>query len=151
MNRRVPVALLGAALLVIGGSAALVLPYARSAAPAAVYYVATDGTDDLPGGTLGDPWVTITYALDHVPDGSTILVRPGTYTGRTRLRGQFTLGVTVRSEVPYQARLRNLSDKVITTYDGCAGITLEGLTSPTADPARFHWWCTSTAAGAART
>jgi hypothetical protein len=98
-----------------------------SPAQGSTYYVATDGEDTPANGSAANPWRTITYALDHVPDGSTILVRPGTYTGRVRLRGDFSLGVTVRSETPYQARLRNTADKVITTYDGCRGVTLEGF------------------------
>jgi hypothetical protein len=46
-----------------------------------------------------------------------------------RIRGTFVQGVTVRSEVPYQARLRH-TDTVVTAYihsNGCQGITLEGL------------------------
>lgn len=105
----------------------LVIPTGLGHAQGNVYYVATNGSDTTGNGSIGSPWATITHALDTVPDGSTILVRPGTYTGRVRLRGNFTTGVTVRSEVPYQARLRNNSDKVITTYDGCRGITLEGF------------------------
>jgi len=96
-------------------------------AQGSVYYVATDGVDAVGRGTAAQPWRTITYALDNVPDGSTILVRPGDYVGRVRLRGNFAQGVAVRSELPYQARLRNTTDKVITTYDGCRGITLEGF------------------------
>lgn len=98
-----------------------------AAAQGSVYYVSTTGVDAPSNGTNANPWRTITYALDHVPDGSTILVKPGDYVGRVRLRGDFALGVTVRSEVPYQARLRNTADKVITTYDGCRGVTLEGF------------------------
>jgi hypothetical protein len=75
-------------------------------------------------GSSAYPWATITQALDSVPDGSLILVKPGTYTGRVRLRGTFAQGVTVRSEVPYQARLRN-NDQVVTCFYG-QGITLEG-------------------------
>ncbi len=71
------------------------------------------------------PWATITHALDSVPDGSTILVRPGVYVGRVRLRGTFDQGVTVRSEVPYQARLRH-DGTVVTCFYG-QGITLEGF------------------------
>lgn len=93
----------------------------------AEFYVATDGVDAPGRGTAALPWRTITYALDNVPDGSTILVKPGEYAGRVRLRGNFTQGVVVRSEAPYQARLRNTADKVITTYDGCRGVTLEGF------------------------
>ena len=66
------------------------------------YYVATNGVDTPAGGSLAAPWATITYALDRVPDQSTILVRPGTYTGRIRIRGNFPVGVTVRSELPSQ-------------------------------------------------
>lgn len=94
----------------------------------AVFYVATDG-DDGGDGSEGAPWATITHALDSVPDGATILVRPGTYRGRIRMRGSFASGVTVRSEVPYMAKLRN-DDTVMTFYEagpGCEGITLEGF------------------------
>lgn len=76
------------------------------------FYVAPDENDVTGDGSAVKPWATITNALDSVPDGVTILVRPGTYTGRVRLRGAFDQGVTVRSEVPYQARLR-YSDTVV--------------------------------------
>lgn len=94
-----------------------------------VYYVATDGNDDTGDGSMASPWATITQGLDNVPDGSTILVRPGTYTGRVRVRGTFAMGVTVRSEEPYQARLR-ANGPVITAYTnsrGCEGIAIEGF------------------------
>jgi hypothetical protein len=100
---------------------------AEKATPQAAYYVATDGLDAPGRGTAAQPWRTITYALDNVPDDSIIFVKPGDYVGRVRLRGDFAQGVTIRSEIPYQARLRNTADKVITTYDGCSGITLEGF------------------------
>jgi len=91
-----------------------------------VYYVATDGSDTTGDGSESNPWATITRALDNVPDDSLVLVRPGEYVGRVQLRGNFTQGVTVRSETPYQAWLRN-NDRVITSYDGAIGITLEGF------------------------
>jgi len=90
-----------------------------------VYYVAPDGSDTTGDGSEVNPWATITHALDSVPDGSMVLVRPGTYFGRVRLRGTFSQGVTVRSEVPYQARLRN-DATVVTCFYG-QGITLEGF------------------------
>ncbi len=90
-----------------------------------VYYVATDGSDSTGDGSEGNPWATITHALDSVPDGSTVLVKPGTYSGRVRLRGTFSEGVTVRSEVSYQAQLRHTST-VVTCFYG-QGITLEGF------------------------
>jgi hypothetical protein len=95
----------------------------------AVLYVATDGVDDSGDGSMGSPFATITAALDAASDGATLLVRPGTYTGRIRMRGTFAEGVTVRSEVPYMAQLRN-DDTVMTFYEagaGCEGITLEGF------------------------
>lgn len=98
-------------------------------AAAQTFYVASNGTDTPAGGTLAAPWATITYALDRVPDGSLILVRPGLYTGRVRIRGNFAQGVTVRSEVPYQARLR-AAETVLTIYNDAAsieGISIEGF------------------------
>ena len=89
------------------------------------YYVATTGSDENGSGSTQNPWATINHALLNVPDGATILVKPGTYTGRVRLRGTFAQGVTVRAAVPYQARLRN-DGTVVTCYYG-QGITLEGF------------------------
>jgi len=93
------------------------------------FYVATNGVDTAAGGTLAAPWATITYALDRVPDQSLLLVRPGTYTGRIRIRGNFAQGVTVRSEIPYQARLR-AAEAVLTIFNDNAnieGISIEGF------------------------
>ena len=93
------------------------------------FYVATDGSDDTGDGSSANPWKTITYALDNVPDDSLILVKPGVYNGRIRIRGTFSTGVTVRSEVPYQAVLQH-NGTVITAYthpNGVQGITLEGF------------------------
>ena len=91
----------------------------------ATFWVATDGSDLPSRGGPTAPWATISYAIQRVPDGSTILVRPGTYTGRVDLRGRFANGVVVRAEVPYQARLRN-HGTVVTCFYG-QGITLQGF------------------------
>ena len=99
--------------------------FLSASALAQTYYVATNGNDDTGNGTNGNPWATITHALDSVPDGSLILVKAGTYNGRVRLRGQFSSGVTVRSEEPYEAKLRH-NATVVTSYYG-QGITLEGF------------------------
>jgi hypothetical protein len=105
----------------------LSVPAAQSttSAQAGVYYVATNG-NNLPGnGSLANPWATITYALGQVPDGSLVLVQPGQYNGDVRLDRVFAQGVTVRSAVPYQARLRH-TNTVVRSYYG-KGITLEGF------------------------
>jgi hypothetical protein len=64
-----------------------VVPPGRSAlagplAQGSIYYVAANGVDASANGTAANPWGTITYALDHVPDGSTILVTGETGTGK---------------------------------------------------------------------
>jgi hypothetical protein len=97
--------------------------YAVPAGP--VFYVATDGSNATGDGSDASPWATITYAVTHVPDGSTVLVRPGTYMGRAQLDVAFAQGITIRSEVPYQAQLRN-SSTVVAAFTG-QGYTLEGF------------------------
>ncbi len=102
-----------------------------------VLYVATGGDDNNGDGSEGNPFATITGALDQAQDGALILVAPGTYEGRIRLRGVFTSApVTVRSQVPYAALLRH-SETVITCYTG-VGIKVEGFdiahSGPSASP-----------------
>jgi hypothetical protein len=96
----------------------------EAAAQGAVLFVAPNGSAGGDG-SAANPFATITAALGAAPDGATILVRPGDYAGQVRLRGTFPAGVTVRSEVPYQARLRHGATVVI-CFDG-QGITLEGF------------------------
>jgi hypothetical protein len=125
----------------------LILQLASSAA-AQMFYVATNGNDSTGDGSLGSPWASIGGALaelhDNQLDGATVLVRPGTYTGRQSLVGTFAQGVTVRSEVPYQARLRHSSQTVVAYVNsrGASGITLEGFdmahSGPGASPLVFH-------------
>jgi hypothetical protein len=94
-----------------------------------VLYVDTNGSDQDNDGTATAPYATINQALDQAQDGTVILVGPGDYFGRVRIRGTFATGVNIRSEVPYMARLRN-DGTVITAYthpDGCSGITIEGF------------------------
>ncbi len=118
---------------------------APTAVPAgsSTYYVATSGNDNTGTGTSGNPWATITKALDSVPDGSTILVKPGIYNGRIRIRGNFPTGVTVRSETPYQAILQH-NNIVLTAYVNgeVRGITIEGFeirhSGDGSDPLVFH-------------
>ncbi|MBT8323598.1 MAG: hypothetical protein KJO94_08970, partial [Eudoraea sp.] len=89
------------------------------------FYVAPNGDDVSGDGSALKPWATITNALDSIPDGATVVVRSGTYSGQVRLRGTFDAGVTIRSKIPYQARLRH-NATVVTCFYG-KGITLEGF------------------------
>ena len=116
----------GLFLLIFVGLTAVSQPTTHAAG---TFYVATNGNDNTGDGSSGNPWATITHALDSVTDGSTILVKAGTYNGRVRIRGTFPTGVTVKSEQPYQAVLQH-NDKVITAYthpNGVQGITIEGF------------------------
>jgi len=98
----------------------------RSNAFTGIYYVATTGSNTTGDGSVSTPWATITHALGNIPDDSLVLVQSGKYTGTVELHGNFTTGVTVKSETPYLVQLRN-NGPVITSYDGCRGITLEGF------------------------
>ena len=91
----------------------------------ATFYVAPGGDDSSGDGSPAIPWATITHALDSVPDESLILVGPGDYFGRVQLRGEFDVGVTVRSQTPYRARLR-YDATVVTCFYG-TGIVFEGF------------------------
>jgi len=113
-------------LLALTGGAWSTAEGSRLRRPDTIYYVATNGSDTTGNGSAGAPWATITHALASVSDGDTIQVRPGQYSGRVRLVGDFSQGVTVRSEMPYQARLRN-NGPVVTSYDGAKGVTLDGF------------------------
>jgi len=90
----------------------------------AVLWVATNGSD-AGDGSPARPFASITAAVRAAKDESTILVKPGTYTGRQRLDAAFPKGIVVRSEVPWMAKLRN-NDLVVSVYTG-QGITLEGF------------------------
>jgi hypothetical protein len=139
---------LAAHVLRVGAVIIAVMIPPLSLASAQTFYVATTGNDATGTGSLASPWATIGGALgrlhDNNIDGATVLVRPGTYTGRQSLVGTFTQGVTVRSEVPYQARLRHSSQTVVAYVNGrgASGITLEGFdiahSGVGASPLVFH-------------
>ncbi|MFK7958111.1 MAG: hypothetical protein AB8B96_18590 [Lysobacterales bacterium] len=99
--------------------------YIGSATAGNVLYVATDGNDNSGTGDIGNPLASIQQAVNSASDGDLILVRPGEYFGRQRLDRQFTNGITIRSEIPYMAQLRN-NQQVVTVFSG-QGITIEGF------------------------
>ncbi len=89
------------------------------------FHVSVDGDDDSGDGSEAAPWGSISHGVQSISDGSTLLVGPGTYTGRIRLDAQFVQGIVVRAEPAYQARLRN-DETVVTVYEG-QGITISGF------------------------
>lgn len=52
------------------------------AASAATYYVSPSGNNSN-AGTLANPWRTLTYALDRLSNGDTLMLRGGKYTDKT--------------------------------------------------------------------
>lgn len=117
-------------LLAMRGLCAVLLALAWLPASAqSTFYVATDGLDAPERGSEAAPWASITYALDSVPAGSLILVEPGLYQGRIRIRGVFDPPVTIRSRQPYRAQLRH-DATVLTVYSdtvGVDGVVIEGF------------------------
>ena len=93
--------------------------------PSNIFYVATNGSDVSGDGSESSPWATIGFAETAVPDGATILVQPGTYTGQIDIRRQFTKGLLIQSVVPYQAQLR-YAGSVITCFF-CRNVTITGF------------------------
>ena len=89
------------------------------------FYVAENGSDNSGDGTESNPWASLQHAIDSVNAGSTILVKPGTYTDVTRLNRHFNPGIIIRSETPYRARLR-ANETVIKSFGG-SGYTIEGF------------------------
>ncbi|HSE40304.1 MAG TPA: putative Ig domain-containing protein [Acidobacteriota bacterium] len=104
---------------------------------AGTYYVATNGVDTPGGGTLANPWATLSYACTNIPDdGSTVLVLDGTYNGRVRLNRRFTNHTTFKSMNAYRAVLQHTTEQVLTSFGG-ANFTIEGFrfTRPVNAPA----------------
>lgn len=82
--------------------------------------------DDANPGTIDQPWATLDYAGDHVPDNfCTVWFYPGIYWGGSRLNQRFETTTTFKSLDPYQATLVNNSAVVL--ISGGKNITLEGF------------------------
>jgi hypothetical protein len=92
----------------------------------ATFYVSVDGSDASGDGSLAEPWLTITHAVDSVADGDEIIVLPGVYHGRQRLRQEFDVPVTVRSQVPYAAKLRHDDGTALIAYTA-RNVIIEGF------------------------
>ncbi len=111
-----------AGLVLLVSLQVLALPPAQGA----TWYVATDGSDSSGAGSQASPWASITHAIDNVDDGDLVLVEPGTYNGRQRLREAFDIPVTVRSRIPYAAKLRHDQGAALISFYG-RNIVVEGF------------------------
>ena len=107
------------------------------------YYVDPSGTDDMPGGTSGDPWATIEYAVNSVSDPETetivIHVSGDTYTlnsndiGIHRHFGSTSGGLTIRgagagSTIVQAVASGTANDRVFHIYGTDETVTLEAMT-----------------------
>ncbi len=95
-------------------------------ADAATWYVAVNGSDASGDGSLGSPWSSITHAVDNAAAGDTVMVGPGSYHDRQRLRREFDVPVTVRSTVPYAAKLRYNNGAALIAFTA-RNIVIEGF------------------------
>lgn len=107
----------------------LLLLLAATAAPAATYFVATDGKAENDG-SREKPWPAVGHALSKVGAGNTIVVRPGVYRGPWQIRnhpakpgGPPTI---IQSEVKWKAVVNGGEGEAINVVD-CPGIVLDGF------------------------
>src|SRR6056297_4281745 len=111
----------GLAVLLVAG-----LAVTSGSAESAEFWVATDGSDAAGDGSPANPWATITHAVDNAAAGDSVIVRPGSYNGRQRLRREFDAPVTVRSEVPYAAKLRHDAGAALIAFTA-RNVVIEGF------------------------
>lgn len=99
-----------ATIVAFAGFAAMAAP-----APAATYYVATNGSDSAAGSTSA-PFATIGRGLTRMASGDTLIVRNGTYSGNSNFindgisaipSGTASAPTTIRAENPYGVRIQN--------------------------------------------
>ncbi len=96
--------------------ALLIFLFWNNSAIAAIYYVATTGSNLFGDGTSNDPWKTIGYGIDKMKSGDTLIVKAGIYRGKenfinSRLStlpsggpGNYT---TIKAESPFTAIISN--------------------------------------------
>lgn len=90
------------------------------------YYVSNDGIDYKADGSRTAPWKTIKYALYKIPDGSTLIIKPGIYKGRVRIGKAFPKGLLIKAEYPYLTKLTH-NQRVIALTRNASNITIEGF------------------------
>lgn len=105
------------------------------------FYVSHNGIDYKADGSWAHPWKTIKYALYKIADGNTLIIKPGTYTGRVRIEKAFPKGLLIKSEIPYQAKLTH-NQRIVVLTDKASNITIEGFeithNSPKSSPLVVH-------------
>ncbi|MDN3652413.1 hypothetical protein QWY77_06505 [Thalassotalea ponticola] len=91
-----------------------------------IYYVALDGHDYKGKGTKVSPWRHIEFAVFKAEDDSLIIVKPGVYDGRVKISKAFKTGITIKSEIPYAAKL-TANQRVLALVKNASNIRIEGF------------------------
>lgn len=77
-------------------------------------------------GTEAEPWSTLEYASEHIPDNScTVWAKDGTYDGNSRINRRFTTSTTFKAVNPYQAVMQNSGS--VLNVSGATNVTFEGF------------------------
>lgn len=92
-----------------------------------VYWVAPAPLgDDSNSGTAEQPWATIEYAAETIPDSTcTIWVENGLYEGSHRINRRFETQTTIQAINPYQVILE--SNETVISISGATNVILEGF------------------------
>jgi hypothetical protein len=94
------------------------------AVSAATFYVASNGSDTTGNGSTSTPYRTIGRGIQALSSGDTLIVKPGTYTGKTNFintrltpiaSGSAAQATTIRAETPFSVRIKN--GGVVNYYD----------------------------------
>jgi len=91
-----------------------------------IYYVSTTGNDYGGTGSRLKPWRNIEFAISQAKESSTIIVKPGIYTGSTRIKKEFNKKLLIKSQLPYLAKLTH-SSRVLAIVGSAKNITIEGF------------------------
>lgn len=90
------------------------------------YYVSTQGKNHEGDGSRLKPWKTISYGINTIPDGNTLVVREGVYTKNIKITKAFKKGLLLKSDIPYQAKLTS-NQRVLALVNNASNITIEGF------------------------
>jgi hypothetical protein len=90
------------------------------------YFVSMQGKDYKGDGSRLNPWKNISYALATIPDGNTLIVKEGIYTGRVKIGKAYNKGLLLKSEIPYRAKLTH-NQRVLAIGSNAANIIIEGF------------------------
>lgn len=90
------------------------------------------GNDGNPG-TFDDPWATMEYASETLPDQNcTVWIKDGLYTGRNTIHRRFTNLVTFKAVNPYKAVFEDSGSPLVVR--GARNVTFEGMEFRHSDP-----------------